>query len=162
MADRSLVAREMARAVPLTVSHEATMARLPDGTRILASNCFVRAVNDAIPDFGLVRLRGLAANMAGSVYRVARLRSPGRPRKASELIKHAYRRARAGQTVEVGRLSGHGRTGTIIMHGRSRRRGTRKRSRLDQKPLLQESGRDSGNRSNGWRHSQHCRTDPSP
>lgn len=95
-------------------SHRAVEVQLPDGTRIWASGCFVRGANERAPDFGLYAYEGWQPTWPADFIEWPDFGLPNDVGKASELIKQAYERARAGQTVEVGCLGGHGRTGTII------------------------------------------------
>jgi len=98
----------------MTCSHKVAEVHLPDGTRILASSCFVRAADEAVPDFGLYAYEGWRPNWPAAFIEWHDFGLPEDSGKASKLIREAYERARGGQTVEVGCNAGHGRTGTII------------------------------------------------
>ena len=98
----------------MTCSHRATEIQLLDGTRILASSCFVRATDDAVPDYGLYAYEGWQPTWPAVFIKWHDFGLPEDPGETSKLIREAYGRARRGQRVEVGRNAGHGRTGTII------------------------------------------------
>jgi hypothetical protein len=94
--------------------HKADVLELPDGTRVLASGWFERGATDPLPHFGLY-----LDPMWQPTWPAAHMDWPdfGVPRdltQADALIEEAFRRAQAGEDVEVACVGGHGRTGTVL------------------------------------------------
>lgn len=95
--------------------HNMTEVRLPDGTVVHCSastDCRGR-VNR--PDYAVYLYGGWSASSVATFIPWEDYGTPFVPwRAAREVVEEFYRRALAGQRVEVGCMGGHGRTGTFL------------------------------------------------
>jgi hypothetical protein len=95
--------------------HYGEEVTLPDGTTILVSSQHTRKATEPHPDFGCYLYDGWKP--AWLAYHV-NWRDYGLPYIPMEHVDAAARdvleRARGGQTVEIGCMGGHGRTGTFL------------------------------------------------
>jgi len=94
--------------------HRADLVEFPDGTRVLASGWFERAPDAGVPDFGLYLDPMWTPTWPAHHLDWPDLGVPSDLAVADEQIMDAWRRARAGNMVEVACIGGHGRTGTVL------------------------------------------------
>lgn len=87
----------------------------PSGVRVFPSSHFKRNYDDPIPDFA-VYLDNIWAAWSAALY--IPWKDHGLPEiplnRAAEFIVDAYNLAELGQSVEIGCIGGHGRTGTVL------------------------------------------------
>lgn len=88
--------------------------RLPDGTVVLASAITDRQPDNRKPDFGLYLDPAWKPEWPAALIEWPDFGLPSRPDDAHRIIVAAYRRAQAGERVEIGCLGGLGRTGTVL------------------------------------------------
>jgi protein-tyrosine phosphatase len=86
----------------------------PDGTRVLASGWLERTSHEPKPDFGLYLDPAWSPTWPAVLLDWPDFGVPADWQAADAAIRDAFERARAGQTVEVACIGGHGRTGTVL------------------------------------------------
>ena len=91
-----------------------TEVRFPDGTLITARALSERQVDAPNRDFGLYLDRRWAPSWPAVVVDWEDFGLPADWHRASEEVATAFRRARAGQRLEIGCAGGIGRTGTVL------------------------------------------------
>jgi hypothetical protein len=87
---------------------------LPDGTRLRACGIVERRDDDDQRDFGLYLDERWQPTWPAHVIAWPDHGVPTAPLEAAGQIRDAYRRAKAGERVEIGCLAGRGRTGTVL------------------------------------------------
>jgi hypothetical protein len=87
---------------------------LPDGTLVRASPLAARERLDAWRDYGLYLDPAWEPDWPADLIDWPDFGLPAVPEMARTRIVAAFRRARAGEHVEVGCLGGRGRTGTVL------------------------------------------------
>jgi len=95
-------------------SHTEVPVAFPDGTRVLASGWLERAAGVPRPDFGLYLDPSWAPTWPHVMVDWPDFGVPADGEVATREIVAAFERARAGETVEVACIGGHGRTGTVL------------------------------------------------
>ncbi|CAN5473594.1 protein-tyrosine phosphatase family protein [soil metagenome] len=88
--------------------------RLPDGTDVIASAIADRQPDNRKLDFGLYLDPAWEPEWPAALIEWPDFGLPSFPDDAHRKIVGAFRRARAGERVEVGCLGGLGRTGTVL------------------------------------------------
>jgi hypothetical protein len=94
--------------------HRAEPLVFPDGTAVLASGWFDRVALGEFPDYGLYCDRMWEPTWPADMLDWPDFGVPRDLAAADALILSAFRRARAGERVEVACVGGHGRSGTIL------------------------------------------------
>jgi hypothetical protein len=94
--------------------HTEDPVTFPDGTRVLASGWLQRTTVEPKPDFGLYLDPSWSPSWPAVLLDWPDFGVPRDPMVADAEIRRAFDRARAGQTVEVACVGGHGRTGTVL------------------------------------------------
>jgi hypothetical protein len=90
------------------------LVRFPDGTTVRASALWERRAEDPERDYGLYFDRLWRPTWPADVLEWENNGVPQDPPAAAEMIREAFRRARAGGRVEIGCIAGLGRTGTAL------------------------------------------------
>jgi Swiss Army Knife protein, DSP-PTPase phosphatase domain len=88
--------------------------KFPDGTVVRAAALADRLVQDDWRGFGLYMDDAWKPEWPADVITWPDLGLPEDPSRAAEQIREAFRRAQAGQHLEVGCRGGLGRTGTVL------------------------------------------------
>src|SRR5215207_3463162 len=96
--------------------HEADEIVFPDGTRVYASGWFQRSNADAYPDFGVYCDPMWTPSWPAVLLDWPDFGVPRSMAEADSQIKDAWRRAQAGERIEVACVGGHGRTGTVLAY----------------------------------------------
>jgi rhodanese/phosphatase family protein len=86
----------------------------PDGSRVRASSLAERRSEDPERAYGLYLDERWAPTWPAELVAWPDFGVPGEPEVAARQIDAAFRRAQAGELVEVGCLGGSGRTGTVL------------------------------------------------
>jgi len=86
----------------------------PDGTAIQALSLRERKAHDSERDYGLYLDRSWAPTWDACVIAWEDFGLPADNEEAAHSIIDAFRRAKAGEAVEIGCIGGLGRTGTVL------------------------------------------------
>jgi hypothetical protein len=93
---------------------ELRIIEFPDGTRVRAAALSERLVDDSWREFGLYLDAAWRPLWQSALIPWKDFGLPQAPQPAVEQICMAFKRAKAGQHVEVGCRKGLGRTGTVL------------------------------------------------
>ncbi len=88
--------------------------RFPDGTVIRALGLSERKVEDRDRDYGLYFDPAWRPTWPSDVVELKDFGLPGEYESVAEQIRRAFLRAKRGERVEIGCISGLGRTGTAL------------------------------------------------
>lgn len=91
-----------------------TGVRFPNGTTVAARSLDERRTDHPDRDYGLYMDPRWAPNWPATVIEWADYGLPADWHQAADQIRQAFRRARSGQSVEIGCAGGIGRTGTVL------------------------------------------------
>jgi hypothetical protein len=93
---------------------EVRIVSFPDGTKVRAASLRERREHDSWRDFGLYLDSAWRPSWQSALISWKNFGLPESPQPAVDQICAAFKRAKAGQHVEVGCKEGLGRTGTVL------------------------------------------------